>query len=165
MSLCFCGSLKSYQECCEAYHKGSPAPTANALMRSRYSAFCLGLGDYLAATHHVDYVKAGDYDGVETQKSQWRALVLLDIVEGSENDQQGEVEFIAFYQQAGVLQQLRERSQFIKQDGGWFYTKGKPLAAMTGTISAKIPRNNPCWCGSGKKFKRCHQQLLKAPVC
>ncbi|MFM0874673.1 YchJ family metal-binding protein, partial [Klebsiella pneumoniae] len=47
---CPCGSGDPLDDCCGRYHQGHPAPTAEALMRSRYSAYGLGLVDYLRDT-------------------------------------------------------------------------------------------------------------------
>ena len=55
MATCHCGSGKPYVKCCEPYINGEPAPTAEALMRSRYSAYVVGAVDYLGETLHPDH--------------------------------------------------------------------------------------------------------------
>jgi SEC-C motif-containing protein len=85
--------------------------------------------------------------------TEWTRLTILDTEGGLEDDEHGEVEFVAGYRESGVAKQLHERSTFVREGGRWFYVSGKyenlrPLP--------KPGRNEPCWCGSGKKFKKCH---------
>lgn len=120
--------------------------TAEALMRSRYSAFVLKLSDYLSATWHPstrpDSLDIGNDDTV------WQRLVIVSTEKGSEADRDGVVEFAAFYSGG----QLHERSRFVKEDGRWFYVEGDILPLIA---SEKVGRNDPCPCGSGKKYKKC----------
>lgn len=112
---CPCGSGDPYDRCCGPLHRGErPAPTAEALMRSRYSAFARGLDRYLAETWHPDTrprrVTAGD-------PSRWRRLDVLDTEGGNLLDSTGEVEFIARHADG----ELHERSRFVRLDGRWVY--------------------------------------------
>lgn len=150
--ICPCGSKKQYQYCCGKYLSGkATAETAEKLMRSRYAAFCQGNIDYLIAT--LDPDKRTTSDRQELTKSvnntQWLGLTILNISKGNKNDSVGYVEFEAVYH-TNELGQLHERSEFVKIDGKWFYVEGEILP---GTIPK---RNEPCWCGSGKKYKKCH---------
>ncbi|MET0302974.1 MAG: YchJ family metal-binding protein, partial [Microbacteriaceae bacterium] len=92
---CPCGSGRSYADCCGPAHAGSaPAPTAEALMRSRFSAYALGLADYVLASWDAS-TRPADLDlddGVV-----WRRLQIVDTVAGREDDPTGIVEFRASY--------------------------------------------------------------------
>ncbi|BDZ46868.1 hypothetical protein GCM10025866_27770 [Naasia aerilata] len=80
---CPCGSRLPYIECCGPVHAGAPAGTALALMRSRYSAFALGLGEHLLRTWHPDTRP----DGVELDDDiLWRRLQIVDTARGGEAD-------------------------------------------------------------------------------
>ena len=151
-AICPCGSKKQYQYCCGKYLSGqATAETAEKLMRSRYTAFCQGDIDYLVATLHPD--RRTQSDRAELTKSinntQWLSLTIINTNKGKKNDAIGYVEFEAVYK-VNEPGQLHERSKFIKTDGKWFYVEGDILPET-------IPkRNEPCWCGSGKKYKNCH---------
>ncbi len=152
---CPCGSDRSYQECCKPLHKGQTrASTAEQLMRSRYSAFSKGLVEYLLETLHPSKRTENDrLSLLNTIKTcQWLKLELLDTIAGTAEDCFGFVEFVAYFKEKKVSA-MREKSRFIKEEGIWFYVDGE----------AKKPepsgRNDPCWCGSGKKNKKCHGVL------
>ncbi|MBE9046187.1 YchJ family protein [Pleurocapsales cyanobacterium LEGE 10410] len=150
--LCPCGSKKAYQYCCEMYLSGKKKPeTAEKLMRSRYTAFYRGDVNYLVATLHPDCRKPDDYQALSksVNHTQWLGLTVLNTQKGKKNDVSGYVEFEAIYQ-IDEPGQLHERSRFVKADGQWFYVDGEILL---GTIPK---RNQPCWCGSGKKYRQCH---------
>lgn len=150
--LCPCGNTKAYSDCCAPLHQGETfATTAEQLMRSRYSAFSRGQIDYLVATLHPSVRELSDRTSlVETVKNcEWLKLDVLKTSGGSGDETEGEVEFVAFYREEGI-KFLREKSRFIKENGHWYYINGK-------TIKHSLPgRNSPCWCGSGKKRKKCH---------
>lgn len=145
---CPCGSQQPYQHCCQPLHQGEQhADTAEQLMRSRFSAFAKQDVDYLIHTLHPAQHADSDRQQITTLLSlcQWKALVILDA-------QATEVEFVAFYQEndSTQWQQLHERSTFEQIDGQWYYVGGTILPAK------KWGRNDPCWCGSGTKLKKCH---------
>ena len=149
--LCPCGSKKAEQYCCGMYLAGKKQPeTAEKLMRSRYTAFYRGDVDYLASTLHPDKKQS---DRAELTKSidrtQWLGLTIIDTQAGKKNDATGIVEFEAIYR-VNEPGQLHERSRFVKIDGQWFYVDGDILP---GTVPKP---KEPCWCGSGKKYKQCH---------
>ena len=117
------GKPLAYAACCQPWHLGQPAPTPEALMRSRYTAFVLGLADYLRATWHpstrpatLDLEAGAHWLGLEV-----RAQRLQD-------DTHGEVAFVARSRVAGKGQRLHERSRFVKEDGLWLYVDGDVLA-------------------------------------
>jgi SEC-C motif-containing protein len=123
-------------------------------MRSRYSAFYLGHSDYLIQSHHPSRRSPGDQQDLESSfaGTHWLSLEIINCWQGGEQDHQGQVEFIARYCIAEQLQQLHERSNFRKEQGQWFYVDGQLFDS-----SPALPgRNESCWCGSGRKFKKCH---------
>ncbi len=149
---CPCGSNRSYASCCKPYLTAADvALTAEALMRSRYSAYCIGNVDYLIATRHPSKRKFDERINLKKsiETTAWESLTIISTWRGHKNDTAGSVEFVAVYSQP-EWGQLHERSRFIKDNNHWFYVDGKILAPI-------LPkRNQPCWCGSGKKFKHCH---------
>lgn len=119
--LCPCGSQQQYMQCCGVYHQGEIAPTAEALMRSRYSAFVLELKDYLLETwHSSSRPEQLQFDS----NARWLGLKIKACEAGQENDTQGTVHFVARYKINGKAQRLVENSHFIKQQGRWFYING-----------------------------------------
>lgn len=129
---CPCGRLDgkkrplSYADCCArfvAHFETTPAPDAEHLMRSRYSAFVLEEADYLQATWHANERPARlDFEpGVR-----WLGLSVKDFqVTG---DDRAEVEFVARYRVAGRAVRLHERSRFVREEGRWFYVDGEQFA-------------------------------------
>lgn len=117
---CPCGSGKDYAHCCGLFHAGSPAPTAEALMRSRYSAFALGRSDYILASWHPSTRPADlDEDGPAPR---WIGLkVLAHSTEG----EAASVEFVATGRVGGRAQRLHEKSRFVFEDGRWYYVDGQ----------------------------------------
>jgi SEC-C motif-containing protein len=111
--------------------------TPEDLMRSRYEAFVNLDGEYLAATttQNVSTDMSG-YANIEWLK--------LDVIDAHDN----EVEFKAYYREDGMIKLLHERSKFIKKEGRWLYESGV-------IYNSKIERNEPCPCGSGRKYKKC----------
>lgn len=148
-SACPCNNTKSYQACCQALHDGkSTASSAEQLMRSRYSAFVIGNIAYLIATLHPDKRQTDD-EAILSQTIEDTHWLGLKIIRHKSAGNIATVEFVAFYQDQPIGQ-LHERSNFIKLDKHWFYVDGE----MIGPI--KLSRNEVCFCGSGKKMKKCH---------
>lgn len=154
---CPCGSGAAEASCCGPLLAGAPAPTALALMRSRYSAYVKGTIDYIVETHDPATREEIDRKASEewSKQSEWTGLEILNTKKGGEGDSDGEVEFIARGKTGGKEFAHHERSRFRKVEGRWFYMddkgKGEPRR-----VEATAGRNDPCPCGSGKKFKRCH---------
>lgn len=118
---CPCGTSRPYDSCCAPLHHGAPAVTAEALMRSRYSAFALGLAPYLLDTWHPDTRPASvDLD----DDTVWRRLQIVDVVAGTADDDTGVVEFRAAYRTPDGAGLLHERSRFARVDGAWRYLDG-----------------------------------------
>jgi len=117
---CPCGG-SDYAGCCGRYHGGTPAPDAAALMRSRYSAFALGLDEYIQRSWHASKRPSlSDINGNE--KSHWIGLQ-IQRHEQLDSDH-ATVEFVARYKINGRAFVLQETSRFVREDGHWFYVDG-----------------------------------------
>jgi SEC-C motif domain protein len=115
---CPCGLPEVYDSCCGRFHTGAAAPTAEALMRSRYSAFVKGDAGYLLRTWHPRTRPPR----LELDPGmRWTGLEILDTVDGSAFHTTGVVEFRASYRGGA----LRERSRFERVDGAWVYVDGE----------------------------------------
>ncbi|KYN89385.1 hypothetical protein ATY35_11525 [Vibrio cidicii] len=163
MSLCPCGSQLTYQHCCEKAHLNhNHATTPEQLMRSRYTAHVLGLVNYVVSTYHPDCQAEQQREAIAASvNSDWCKLEVISTAAGS-NGNEGFVEFKAYFKEDGEQYCLSERSRFVKEGGLWYYIDGTfPEEAerdprLSQSISSlKVGRNDPCICGSGKKFKKC----------
>jgi SEC-C motif-containing protein len=129
---CACGSGQSYAICCARFHVGADkAPTAEALMRSRYCAYVEGEIDYLVATT-LPAVRRTDLwvDYQATHKTiDWVGLEILSTSQGGEGDKTGKVEFRATYIQEGQKSVHHELSRFRRYRGDWNYMDGDIRAA------------------------------------
>ncbi|MET0953747.1 MAG: YchJ family protein [Aeromicrobium sp.] len=121
-SRCPCLSGLTYDDCCGRLHAGgTTAHTAEQLMRSRFSAFARGDGDYLLATWHPSTRPA------TLELDEDRAWYRLDIIEtraGSPFDTNGVVEFVAYYRAPTGAGRQHEISRFTREQGCWFYLDG-----------------------------------------
>jgi SEC-C motif-containing protein len=145
---CPCSSGKAMDVCCGPFLAGAAAPTAEALMRSRYTAYVLARGDYLLATWHAS-TRPAHWDGAAGPH--WLGLEIRAVTAGTAADTQGTVEFVARYRDRGRVGALHETSRFVREEGRWYYVDGTIHPAATG----KVGRNDSCPCGSGRKFKHC----------
>lgn len=158
MNLCPCGSGKDFSVCCEPYIKGQSVPdTAEQLMRSRYSAYATVNVEYLHDSLHPDHQSDHDINAARkwASDSDWLGLEIVSTSGGGKEDDKGVVEFKATYREKGKVRTLHEISQFQKVDGKWTYVDGQMPKPETIRIDKKVGRNDPCPCGSGKKFKKC----------
>jgi SEC-C motif-containing protein len=163
---CPCGKGESLEVCCGPIIKGQrPAATAEELMRSRYACYVTGDIDHVVATHDPATRGDVDRDAAEAwaRSSQWHGLEIVATEAGSADDATGIVEFIARYTLGGKTLAHHERSRFARKDEGsgprWFYIDGDMIKARpVAREAAKVGRNEPCPCGSGKKYKKCHGQ-------
>ncbi len=159
MDKCPCGSELPYVECCGPLIKGEkPAETAEQLMRSRYTAYVKKEIDYLAASLHPGHRK--DFDPKSTrdwaESAEWHKLEILGTKAGGAGDTEGEVEFVATFTQKGKAMKHHELATFTKEDGQWYFVDGKAATPQQYVRSVpKTGRNEPCLCGSGKKYKKC----------
>lgn len=128
---CPCGSGVVEVACCSMFIDGVPAPTALALMRSRYTAFVRGAIDYLIDTHDAPTRGTVDRASIAqwSRDTTWRGLEIVATERGGEDDDDGIVEFIARGITNGKPFAQRERSRFRRVDGVWYYVDGKISAA------------------------------------
>ena len=159
-SLCPCGSEKTYSICCGPFHEGKTRPdTAEKLMRSRYAAYVVGNIDYIALTN--DPVSKDEFDREASEawskKSEWLGLEVIATKAGQPGDTVGEVEFTARYKVDGKEMAHHEvsRFRFDQKADRWFYSDGKDIREPERRTEPKMGRNDPCSCGSGKKYKKC----------
>lgn len=121
---CPCESGKTYVQCCGPWHQGLSqgvfAPTAEALMRSRYSAYALGLPEYLLATWHPS-TGPGELD---LSPVKWLGL---EVRHAQEAGDAGVVEFVARLRDSGKAQRLHEISRFVREEGRWYYIDGQMI--------------------------------------
>lgn len=105
-------------------HAGAPASTAEALMRSRYTAYVLGLEEYLLASWHRSTRPAALNLSREKPAPRWHGLKVLRYQVQDENN--AFVEFVAKYKVGGgAMQRLRELSRFRREGGHWYYVAGE----------------------------------------
>ncbi|WP_028081775.1 YchJ family protein [Solimonas soli] len=117
---CACGSARAYAQCCGALHAGAAAADAEALMRSRYSAYARGLEPYLLDTWDAATRPARVAFDPATR---WLGLKVLRHVA---NGDAAVVEFVAKFKiGGGSAQGLHERSRFRREAGRWFYVDGE----------------------------------------
>jgi SEC-C motif domain protein len=158
MSDCPCGSGLSFETCCEPIINGSPAPTAEALMRSRYTAYVKRAVDHLGRSLSEEQRKDYSADQARSwaEQSEWLGLKILRTEKGGPDDAEGLVEFSARYRSEGKEQEHVETALFTRESGAWVYAGQMPSAGQTvRRESPKVGRNDPCPCGSGKKYKKC----------
>lgn len=156
---CACGLGTSNETCCLPIIRGEKtAETAEALMRARYTAYVLGDIDFIVESTHPEHREGVDRENTEawSKQSQWLGIEILAKERGEAGDEEGTVEFLAKYKLRGLTVPHRERSTFQKLDGKWTFVDGEQLAAPpTRKDGPQVGRNDPCPCGSGKKFKKC----------
>jgi SEC-C motif domain protein len=157
---CPCSSGEIFAACCAPFLAGDdapPAPTALQLMRSRYTAYVVGAIDYLVATHDESTREQVDREATAawSRETEWKGLEIVETEAGGPGDREGIVEFIARGVTRGSPFAQRERSRFRKPEGRWYYVDGVVRTAQARKAVTPGP-NEPCSCGSGKKYKRCH---------
>lgn len=156
---CFCGSEVTFSSCCQPLIQGKKVPsTAEELLRSRYSAFTQGEVDYIIQTNHSKTRDQLNRKEIEewSKNSEWMGLSIVQKEAGLAGDQTGTIVFCAKYSTDGKTEEHWEQSFFEKENGEWRFLDAKGV--HTGTYKRtepKIGRNDPCACGSGKKFKKC----------
>jgi SEC-C motif domain protein len=159
MEMCPCGRGKDYADCCAPLIQGArDAATAEELMRSRYSAYAKSEIDYIYATTHAK--QRSKFNHKESlawsRNTEWQSLEILRTEAGGADDESGIVEFMARYREKGKAVQHHEVAEFVKQEGRWYFMDGHaPKPVQVHRQGPKIGRNDPCPCGSGKKFKKC----------
>ena len=151
--LCPCQSQKEYADCCEPFIAGRRlAPTPEALMRSRYVAYTKAAMAYLKETLAPD--SRATYNEKEArewaEKSEWLGLE----IHKAEGDK---VEFTAKFKVDGKALEHHELARFRKDGDRWYFVDGETNFGLKPIVreEPKIGRNDPCSCGSGKKYKKC----------
>ena len=154
MTLCPCGSGRDLDDCCGPIIAGVPAPTPEALMRSRYTAFVLGKLEHVDRTHAPEI--RDDFNRAEAERSaqecEWMGL---EVKHAAEDGDSGTVEFVARFKRGGQEFVQHELASFGRREGRWLYLSGEIDPKPPQRHVVKIGRNDPCTCGSGKKYKKC----------
>ena len=157
MAQCPCGSSQDYDACCGPIIGGDAAPTAEALMRSRYTAFSQGNVGHLVATMAPE--SSADFDALEAEstaaQSEWQGLDVRGVVDGGSDDDTGTVEFVARFTLKGEPRVHHELTACRREKGRWVCVGGEVNPKQPPRTVDKVGRNDPCPCGSGKKFKKC----------
>lgn len=163
--LCPCRTMDSqkldYDKCCGPFiDKKSAAPTAEGLMRARYSSYVVKKIDYIDETQITLDSETFDKDEALkwAESAEWMGLEIVSTQKGQKEDNTGVVEFVAHYKDKNSGTELKhhETSLFQKKDGDWKFREGHIHGAgPVKRLEPKIGRNDPCSCGSGKKFKKC----------
>jgi len=158
MSNCPCGSGLSLDSCCGPILAGTPATTAEALMRSRYTAYVQRNYEHLERSLNAEQRK--DYSAEEAKRwaesSEWLGLTILSTEKGGPGDEHGLVEFSARFRADGKEHEHVETAVFGREEGQWaYFGQLSPKGQTVRREQPKTGRNDPCPCGSGKKYKKC----------
>ena len=150
-----------FAACCGPHlDGGSPAPTAEAQMRARYSAYALGRIDYIRDSMAPETRKEFDRKSVTrwSSQSQWQGLEVQATEKGQPGDAEGIVEFTAHFTTDGKAQTHHERAlfRFEPAEKQWVFVDALDRVKTPIVKGPQPGRNDPCPCGSGKKFKKCH---------
>lgn len=125
-ALCPCGSQRAFAGCCGPYLAGTAAPpTAEALMRSRYTAYSRGDAAYLLRTWHP---ATRPSELAMEAEVRWFDLQVLATSGGQAGDDSGTVHFCARYKINGKARRLEENSRFARLADGWYYLDGEAVA-------------------------------------
>lgn len=154
-SPCPCGSGRTFGECCEPIIAGTtPAADAEALMRSRYTAHVVRNTAYLDRTYLPTRRHPGGDSHTLRESIQW---VKLEIHQHEANVRPGvsHVDFSAHFEEEGQKGIMHEKSEFELIDGEWIFTRTLREGPAPVVHAPKVGRNDPCPCGSGKKYKKC----------
>jgi SEC-C motif-containing protein len=127
---CPCGSGRKFKRCCQRYHRGTLAPTPEALMRSRFAAYAAGDVDYILATTDPEGpLHRSDRAAWAEEIRRFCALTRFERLEiravGPVADERGEVTFHAKLSRDGADVSFAERSVFVRRDGRWLYQSGE----------------------------------------
>ncbi|WP_206485540.1 YchJ family metal-binding protein [Thalassotalea sp. G2M2-11] len=159
---CFCGNSKAFEQCCQLIITGDKqANTPESLMRSRYSAYASNNADYIYQTYAEQSKAQQSLTDIAAwaSQTQWLRLSVLqsdditldEYIHGNDKTLPV-VHFIAFYLHDKTFYHMEEASRFTIEDQQWRYLDGDIITHQ----ALKTPkRNDPCLCGSTKKFKQC----------
>jgi|TARA_Y100000034_G_scaffold132469_1_gene195515 SEC-C motif-containing protein len=150
--MCYCSNNLPYESCCAVFVSKQQTPqTAEQLMRSRYSAYATNNAQYILETYARSEQQKHELEDIAAFGS-YAEFINLEIIRTKSEVEFDYVEFKAHYLADGKHCQIHEISRFIKEQGEWKYLDGE----LFDVPEIKISRNDPCPCGSGKKFKKCH---------
>ena len=157
--LCPCKSVKTFGECCGPIIAGTAkADCPEALMRARYTSYVTGDIDFLksSATAAVQAEFDENASRAWSKAAEWHGLEIIKTEGGGAKDKTGVVEFRALYTANNEFCNHHEVSNFVREKDGWKFADGelvgeKPIVRE----EPKVGRNDPCPCGSGKKYKKC----------
>ena len=156
---CPCKSGKTFGECCAPIIAGEKkAPTAEALMRARYSSYVSGDVQFLRKSSTKEVQKEFDERASKawSRSAKWHGLEIISTEKGQEGDDTGVVEIRALYTANGEFCNHHEVSTFVREAGDWLFADGNLVGEEPiKREEPKIGRNDPCPCGSGKKYKKC----------
>jgi SEC-C motif domain protein len=156
---CPCGSNKAFAECCEPLLKGDRLATnPEELMRSRYTAYVVKKVKYIFDTSLPELRKTLDENATKdwSERSAWEKLEIVSTDKGGAEDKEGTVEFKAHFTIDKAARLHHERATFKKYRGRWYYADGEMVIQKPFVREEpKVGRNDPCPCGSGKKYKKC----------
>lgn len=158
MSLCPCGSNRELEECCRPIIKGSRrAQTAVELMKARYVAYTTGDVNFIISSHDPETRENVSKEATEewSRSARWLGIEILSTIGGGPDDDDGVVEFVASFELEGKKINHHEKSYFKKINGNWFFVDGQIVPETYVRSAPKVGRNDPCPCGSGKKYKFC----------
>lgn len=157
MSHCPCGSERPFDDCCGPVLAGQPAQSAEALIRARYTAYAVERIDFLLQTMSAE-VQA-DLDPVEAarvaKEAEWLGVEIQGVFQDSPDDNSAEVEYVAKFRLEGQKRIHHERARLERGAQGWMVCGGEVNPKGPPRRVEKVGRNDPCPCGSGKKFKKC----------
>jgi len=127
-------------------------------MRARYCAYVKGAVDYIVSSTHPERRSECDEKAIRSwsANSEWEGIEIVSTEKGEAGDNEGKVEFIVQFTEDRIKKTLHETGTFKRTDGAWYYFDGtvhppKPFVRD----EEKVNRNDPCPCGSGKKYKKC----------
>ena len=151
--LCPCCSKLKFTDCCGLYIEGGKTPpNAEALMRSRYTAYTLADMAYISKTMRGKPALGFNQDEARdwAQNVTW---VDLEVIRADGEENKAFVEFIATLIEKKKVKRIHEISEFECDQNVWIYTDG---TNPENTKKITPARNSPCPCGSLKKYKNCH---------
>lgn len=154
MTLCPCGLNRDFDDCCGPIIAGAPAPTAESLMRSRYTAFVKRTLDHVERTHAPEVFN--DFNRAEAERlaeeCEWHGL---EISRATETGDTAEIEYVMRFRREEQDITQTASSCFRRDHGQWLYVSSSVNPHITQLRVTKVGRNDPCPCNSGKKAKKC----------
>lgn len=166
MEHCACGSEQDYADCCGRFIEGKEIPsTPEQLMRSRYTAYTKANIAYIAKTMKSPASDRFDAEEAKRWATSLEWLRLEVIASSQESPSKGWVEFLVHFNQHQKRHVLHELSEFRCDEGQWYYIDGRSPKNLGLPIrTTHVGRNEPCLCGSGKKYKKCCGGLRDAAI-